>query len=236
MKHERVHDQPAYLLHAVPYGETSLVLELLTREHGRVAALAKGAKRPRSALRAVLLQFQPLRVGWSGRSELRTLTAAEWTGGLAPPRGDALLCAFYLNELCLKLLAREDAHPGLFDAYVEALESLSEETCVLDDTLRRFEWRLLRESGYAPDLERDAQHRPVRAEEHYAWRPSDGFVACEPGEEGVPGTLLHEIASHDYLSENSRQLAKALTRRILNHHLGGQALNTRRILRDLQRR
>lgn len=235
MKRDRVQDQPAFLLHAVPYGESSLVLELLTRDHGRVAALAKGAKRPRSSLRAVLLQFQPLRVGYSGRGELRTLTVAEWTGGLDAPRGDALLCAFYMNELILKLLAREDAHPRLFDAYLEALEAMTGDA-PLDDTLRRFEWRLLRETGYAPDLLRDDTERAVLPQAHYQWVPEGGFVACDPAQDAVAGEVLLAIASHEYLSENSRQQAKALTRRILNHCLGGQVLNTRRILRDLQRR
>ncbi|MEZ5651929.1 MAG: DNA repair protein RecO [Burkholderiaceae bacterium] len=235
MKRERVHDQPAFLLHSVPYGETSLVLELLTRDHGRVAALAKGAKRPRSSLRAVLLQFQPLSVAFTGRAELRTLTAAEWSGGLESPRGEALLCAFYMNELLLRLLAREDSHPGLFEAYEQGLRALSENKS-LDDTLRRFEWRLLRETGYAPDLLRDAEHRPVTPERQYAWLPEGGFVACDPGQDGVTGEVLLAIAAHDYLSENSRVQAKALTRRILNYCLGGQDLNTRRILRDLQRR
>ena len=117
----------------------------------------------------------------------------------------------------------------------EALHALSENQA-LDDTLRRFEWHLLRETGYAPDLVRDAEQRPVIAGQRYAWLPEGGFVVCDVDQEGVSGEVLLSIASHDYLSESSRQQAKALTRRILNHCLGGQDLNTRRILRDLQRR
>ncbi|MEZ5661207.1 MAG: DNA repair protein RecO [Burkholderiaceae bacterium] len=235
MKRERIQDQPAFLLHAIPYGETSLVLDLLTRDHGRIAALAKGAKRPRSALRAVLLQFQPLRVSYSGKAELRTLTAAEWSGGLASPRGDALLCAFYMNELMLKLLAREDSHPGLFAAYEQALHALSENQA-LDDTLRRFEWHLLGKPVMRPIwcvMQSNDRSLPGS---RYAWLPEGGFVVCDVDQGGVSGEVLLSIASHDYLSESSRQQAKALTRRILNHCLGGQDLNTRRILRDLQRR
>ena len=111
----------AFVLHSTPYRETSLVVDLLTREHGRVGVVAKGAKRPGSALRAALLQFQPISVVWSGQGELRTLNSAEWLGGLHPPRGDALLCAFYTNELLLRMLPREDAHPALFDAYAATL-------------------------------------------------------------------------------------------------------------------
>ena len=88
------HEQTAFLLHAIPYRETSLVVELFTREQGRIGAIAKGARRRQSALRPVLMPFQPLRVVWSGRNELRTLIAAEWAGGMVAPDGDALICSF----------------------------------------------------------------------------------------------------------------------------------------------
>src|SRR5690606_34685598 len=139
---QRVGEEPAFLLHMVPYRETSLVVDLFSRGHGRIAAIAKGAKRPRSALRAVLLQFQPLMVGWSGRNELRTLTGAEWRGGLTSPSGQALLSAFYMNELLIRLLPREEPHPALFDGYEAALAALSAGASI-DETLRRFEWLLL---------------------------------------------------------------------------------------------
>src|SRR5471032_2445213 len=109
--------QAAFLLHSYPYRETSLVIETFTRGHGRVAMVARGARRPRSALRGVLLAFQPLLVSWSGRSELRTLHKAEWQGGLPQLKGEALLCGFYLNELLLKLLPRDDPHEQLYQTY-----------------------------------------------------------------------------------------------------------------------
>lgn len=225
----------AWLLHSTPYRESSLVVDLFTREHGRIAAVAKGAKRPRSALRAVLLQFQPLQVVYSGRGELRTLTGAEWVGGLAAPQGDALLCAFYLNELLMRLLAREDPHAPLFDAYGEAIARLGEGTA-LDETLRRFEWQLLREIGYAPDLERDAASHPIEAVRHYRWSPGGGFTACEADDESaVSGATLHDIATGRFASTAGRQQAKYLTRAILSHHLDGAPLNTRQILIDLQK-
>ncbi len=228
-------DEPAWLLHSTPYRETSLVVDLFTREHGRIAAVAKGAKRPRSSLRAVLLQFQPLRVSWTGRRELRTLTGAEWSGGLDAPRGDALLCAFYLNELLMRLLAREDPHPLLFDAYGEALAQLGS-PLALDETLRRFEWTLLREIGYAPDLGRDAAHEPIDPQRFYGWRPGEGFVARDAAApDSVPGTVLQELAEGRHGSVASRQQAKYLTRAILSHHLDGAPLSTRQILIDLQK-
>ncbi|MCO5100146.1 MAG: DNA repair protein RecO [Burkholderiaceae bacterium] len=228
-------DEPAWLLHSTPYRETSLVVDLFTREHGRIAAVAKGAKRPRSSLRAVLLQFQPLRVSWTGRRELRTLTGAEWSGGVDAPRGDALLCAFYLNELLMRLLAREDPHPLLFDAYGEALSQLGTRLS-LDEALRRFEWTLLREIGYAPDLGHDAARAPIDPARCYGWRPGEGFVARDcVSPDSVSGLVLQELAEGRHGSVATRQQAKYLTRAILSHHLDGAPLSTRQILIDLQK-
>lgn len=226
-----------YLLHATPYSESSLVVEIFTREFGRVAAVAKGARRPRSALRPVLLQFQPLSVSYSGRAELRTLTGVEWLGGVNAPRGEALLCAFYLNELLVKLLAREDAHPGLFDAYAQSLREM-DAGVALDETLRRFEWTLLRETGYAPDLSCDTSRRPIEASRTYSWQPGAGFapVAMDSGARTtVHGSTLRDIATGDYAAPGSRQEAKYLMRAIVGHHLDGGVLHSRQILVDLQR-
>src|ERR1700679_3538600 len=121
----RVDNQPAFVLHSYPYRETSMVVEVFSRDYGRVALLAKGAKRPRSALRGLLLSFQPLTVAWSGKNELRMLHKADWSGGQPLLRGPALMCGFYLNELLLKLLVRDDAHDRLFDRYREALSQLA---------------------------------------------------------------------------------------------------------------
>jgi DNA repair protein RecO (recombination protein O) len=228
-------EERAYLLHATPYRETSLVVDLFSRDSGRVAALAKGAKRRGSALRAVLLQFQPLSVAWSGRSELRTLTRCEWRGGQTGPQGDALICGFYMNELLVRFLPREDAHPALFDGYALALEAL---TCgePSEETLRRFEWLLLRETGYAPDLDSDVEHRPIDAGVSYRWRPGDGFVVTEPTtESALHGSTLRDLATGRFDSPGSRQQAKYLTRAILTHHLDGVPLNTRQILIDLHK-
>lgn len=238
--------EAAYLLHAVPYRETSLVVDLFTRDSGRIAAVAKGAKRRTSALRGALLQFQPLSVSWSGRNELRTLTGAEWAGGQIAPSGAGLICAFYMNELLVRLLAREDPHPGLFDGYARALAALADGEST-EQTLRRFEWHLLRESGYAPDLRRDAQAQPIQPDVRYRWRPAQGFLASEPagaapgapgidpvGPGWVDGRTLGDIAAERFDSPQSRMQAKYLTRTILAHHLDGAALNSRQILIDLQ--
>lgn len=228
-------EETAYLLHATPYRETSLIVDLFTRETGRIAAVAKGARRRNSVLRAVLLQFQPLAVSYFGRQELRNLAGAEWLGGQVAPQGDALICAFYMNELLVRLLPREDPHATLFDGYAQALARLTAGEAI-DDTLRRFEWLLLREAGYAPDLERDAANRPIQAGASYQWRPAGGFVAAEPAADStVSGSTLREIAAGRFDSTASRLQAKYLTRTILAHHLDGYPLNTRQILIDLQK-
>jgi DNA repair protein RecO (recombination protein O) len=121
----RRNDQPAFVLHAYPYRETSLIVEAFTRDFGRVAVVARGAKRPRSELRGLLQGFQPLFLSWSGQQELKTLLKAEWRGGLPRVGGAALLCGFYLNELLLKLLPREDPHPDVFADYETALGDLA---------------------------------------------------------------------------------------------------------------
>ena len=231
----RIDDEPAFLLHAVPYRETSLVLDLFTRSHGRIAAVARGAKRPRSALRAVLLAFQPLQVGWSGASELRTLMAAEWVGGLPAPQGDALVCAFYLNELLRRLLAREDAHPALFDGYVEALSRLGHGEPI-EPALRRFEWLLLRETGFGVDLARDVDGAPIDAATRYDFRAGAGFVAAPRGAAAdYQGATLLALAAGHYDADALQAEAKQLSRTILNQQLDGQPLATRQILIDLQR-
>ncbi|OZI24826.1 DNA repair protein RecO [Bordetella genomosp. 7] len=145
----RVLDCPAYMLHATAWRETSLIVQSFSREYGCVALVAKGAKRPYSVLRPVLSAFQPLTLSWSGAGEVKTLTRAE-VAGLRPLAGTALMSAWYMNELLLRLLPREDAHPTLFDAYDTALHQLASGSRAAG-ALRRFEWTLLRETGYGID-------------------------------------------------------------------------------------
>jgi DNA repair protein RecO (recombination protein O) len=121
--------EPGYVLHSYPFRETSLVIEVFTRHRGRLGLVARGARRPRSALRGTLLAFQPLTLVWGGKSELRTLHSAEWQGGVPQLQGLGLMCGFYLNELLLRLLPREDPHEALFDAYAQSLVRLGAGDC-----------------------------------------------------------------------------------------------------------
>ncbi|MDO4904979.1 MAG: DNA repair protein RecO [Lautropia sp.] len=229
-----MNDELGFVLHSHPYKETSLIVELFLRERGRISVVAKGARRPLSALRPVLLQFQPVLFRLAGRSELRTLTHAEWQGGLAVPAGRALLFGFYLNELLIRLVAREDPHPRLFDAYFEALESLGGQGAD-ERILRRFEWLLLKEIGYAPDLSADHRGRPL--DPARAYRLDDGlWVPVElPDNSCFSGQAIQHIAAGRYDQPGVLQQAKRLSRQVLGTPLEGASLNTRRILMDLQR-
>ncbi len=234
-KDTRVQAQPGFVLHSYPYKETSLIVDVFSRDHGRMALVAKGAKRPHSKLRGVLQTFQPLSVSWSGKSEVRTLTAAEWVGGLLPLEKSALLCGFYLNELLVKLLAREDAHPALFDHYVSTLNQLAhgESTAIV---LRKFERALLKETGVAGDWTVCITNgKPVAPDDTYVVDPEQGvrFPRLSDAWPKVSGKTLLDMEKEDYSDAATQSQSKLLMRSLLSHHLGGTQLNTRQILIDL---
>nr|WP_315256880.1 DNA repair protein RecO [uncultured Duganella sp.] len=231
----KVAGQPAFVLHSYPYKETSLIIDLFTRDFGRVALIAKGAKRPHSQLRGVLQTFQPLSSSWVGKSELRTLTDAEWVGGMLPLEKTALLCGFYLNELLVKLLARDDAHPALFDHYVSTLNQLAHnEPATI--VLRKFERALLKETGVAADLTRCIETRgAVRSDVVYVVDPERGprpERAADPWPR-VAGKTLLDMECENYEDVATQAQSKQLMRFLVAHHLNGAPLNTRQILIDL---
>jgi DNA repair protein RecO (recombination protein O) len=233
----RIAEQPAFVLHSYPYRETSLIIDVLSRDHGRLALVAKGAKRPHSALRGVLQTFQPLALSWSGKSEVRTLTGAEWVGGMLPLAGDALLCGFYVNELLVKFCAREDPHPQLFHHYVVTMTRLAHDEPPVQ-VLRSFERVLLRETGYAMSLDRTVARKAVVAEGRYVFDPERGVR--EASDEWpvqwpvVSGQTLLDMEKDDYHRAQTVAQSKTLMRFLLNTYLGGTPLATRQILIDLQ--
>ncbi|WP_034292053.1 DNA repair protein RecO [Herbaspirillum sp. RV1423] len=234
-KDTRIQAQPGFVLHSYPYKETSLIVDVFSRDHGRVALVAKGAKRPHSKLRGVLQTFQPLSVSWIGKSEVRTLTAAEWVGGMLPLEKSALLCGFYLNELLVKLLARDDPHPALFDHYVSTLNQLAHgESAPI--VLRKFERALLKETGVAGDWTVCiANGKAVEPDETYVVDPEHGvrFPRLSDAWPKVSGKTLLDMEKEDYSDANTQTQSKFLMRSLLSHHLGGAQLNTRQILIDL---
>ncbi|WP_343670379.1 DNA repair protein RecO [Paraburkholderia heleia] len=233
----RIAEQPAFVLHSYPYRETSLIIDVLSRDHGRVALVAKGAKRPHSALRGVLQTFQPLALAWTGKGEVRTLTGAEWVGGMLPLTGDALLCGFYVNELLVKFIAREDPHPELFRHYVVTLTRLAHDEPPVQ-VLRAFERVLLREAGYALALNRTVNRKAVAAEGRYVFDPERGVREASdewPSQwPRLSGQTLLDMEEDDYHRPQTVAQSKALMRFLLNTYLGGTPLATRQILIDLQ--
>jgi DNA repair protein RecO (recombination protein O) len=244
--------QPAFVLHRYDWSESSLIVDLFTREAGRVAVAAKGAKRPTSNLRAVLMPFQRIHVSFGqardqSASDIHNLRGAEWGGG-APINGgeaggEALLAGFYLNELLMKLLARDDPHPALWDAYAATLPHLggAQESAAL----RAFELVLLAETGHLPDLSRiTATQQPVDATQRYMLRPELGLVEARIDDDaaidGASFTALHAACTQrdlDALRAACRPIEPALRKQLraaLAYHLGGAPLRTREVMRELQ--
>jgi DNA repair protein RecO (recombination protein O) len=239
----RINNEPGFILHTYPFKETSVVAEVFTRSHGRVALIARGARRPASALRGLMQAFTPLLLSWFGKSELKTLHGAEWQGGLIAPQGRALMCGFYLNELLLRLLARGDAHEVLYDRYVATLDQLAGETCATDyeraiyfeRILRRFEKNLLSEIGYGATFDVEAVSGAlINPEARYVFQPERGALQAN-GQPGCPvsGQTLLDLAGDRFERPATLVEAKALMRALINHTLGAKPLYTRQLLRDL---
>ena len=234
----RHQDESAFVLHSYPFRETSLILDVFSRSHGRLAMVARGARRPRSSMRGVLMNFQPLLLSWFGKGEVRTLHSAEWQGGQPYLQGTALMCGFYLNELLLNLLARGDPHEQLFDFYRETLHRLAHEADHAA-TLRCFEKHLLQELGYALLLDREAGNiRPIQAELCYRYAVERGALPDDNDDnDGFPvlGKTLLDMAADNYSDPVTTQQSKQLMRILLNHHLGGKILHTRELIKELQK-
>lgn len=225
----------AYVLHSVPYKETSLIAELFCKEYGRLPVVAKGAKRHNSSLRAVLVSFQPISVRFSGKSEVKTLTQAEWLGGLMSPNGKSLFAAYYLNELLMRGLNREDAHPELFDLYQKTLMGLASgedmNVCV-----RRFEVGFLQALGYGLDLQFDRQGAHIDPDQHYIWVDQEGWSNSNGAsvgnskmqfiEQGIQGMWIINIQK-ELWSKAAANLFKPITRKLLMMHVAPNGLMSR---------
>lgn len=235
----RINNTPGFILHTYPFKETSVVAEAFTRNHGRVALIARGARRPASALRGLIQPFTPLLLSWFGKSDLKTLHAAEWQGGLASPQGRGLMCGFYINELLLRVLARGDAHEALYDRYLDTLGLLAGDddgrAAHFERILRRFEKNLLSDIGYGAIFDCEADTRaPVEAAGNYVFQPERGALRAL-GQAGCPvsGQTLLDLAADRFERAATLTEAKALMRMLINHTLGARPLYTRQLLREL---
>jgi DNA repair protein RecO (recombination protein O) len=228
-------NQPVYVLHTYPFKETSLVVELFSQQFGRIAAVAKGARRPHSAMRGMLQSFQMLDGAWSGKNELKTLHSLDWSAGLTLLKGEALMCGFYMNELLLRLLPREDAHENLFAYYQATLSNLAKDEN-LAITLRRFELKLLQEMGYAVPLLADENDASIESGKTYRYEAEYGACSLSSTKNGVQlsGKTMLDMARDDYADLQTQSQSKQLMRYLLAHYLGDKPLHTRQLLIDLQ--
>ena len=248
---KRVNDEPAFILHRYDWSESSLILECFTRHRGRVALVAKGVKKPTSSFRPVLLALQPLKVsyglGGDGASDIHTLKSAEWVGGYTMPVGEGLLSGLYLNELLMRLLARDDPFADLFDIYAGVVRVLAtDQGEVLEPVLRAFELLLLRELGYLPTLaQQTLSLQPLQPNTHYVLTSEAGLREAAVHERAsLPGVQWLQLEEALRMPNPYPQVVracvlgaselKAQLRAVLQHHCGQPVLRTRQLMMDIQ--
>ncbi len=233
----RVQQQPAYILHHRPFRDSSQILDIVTRDHGRIALVARGSRAAKSRLRGVLRPFLPLRVSWVSRSDLGTLTGAEASGPPVGLRGDAMFSAYYVNELLLHFLHRHDPQPEIFALYAEAVAALGAAHDVAR-CLRQFELELLSLLGYAVNFEHESgTHKNLDPDRHYEYRVEQGPAPVErsSGPLVFTGAMLLSVQARRFDEPEVLRAATRLLRALIAHHLGGKELKSRKVLIELHR-
>jgi DNA repair protein RecO (recombination protein O) len=233
----RVQQQPAYILHHRPFRDSSQILDVISAEFGKLSLVARGSRGAKSRLRGVLRPFMPLKVSWVQRSDLGTLTGAEVHGAPLSLTGDALLSGYYVNELLLHFLHRHDPQPEIFAIYEHTIGSLAGVQDVAPK-LREFEVELLRQLGYALNLEVEAgSQAPVDAEMYYKYRVESGPVRVSQSSDPMvfSGATLQAISQRKFAEPEVLRAANRLLREVIAFHLGGKELKSRKVLLDLHR-
>ena len=224
------------VLHRRAYLETSLMVDVFTREHGRFRLIAKGARRGRCPLIQVLIPFDPIRLSFTGRGELKTLTAAESLGSMPPLEGKALFCGFYIAELLMRLLPAEDAHPDLFERTIALFRGLGE-SLALDQLLRQYEIALLEDMGYGLRLDEDAQGLSIDPQGAYLYDLEKGALKVQSATpQSVSGATLLGLEKGSLEGDRERLEAKRLMRRMVDHLLDGRPLRSRELFQSLKSR
>jgi len=237
----RVDQQPCWILHRRPWRESSLLLEVFSRDYGRLGLVARGARGAKSSSRGLTEPFVPLRCSWSRRSELGTMTGLEASSAKLPLRGQALWCGLYVNELMLTLFGRDDPLPELFDVYAASLPAVVDKSSQAI-ALRQIEMAMLSTLGVLPDLTQAATSGdPILVDALYHVQPESGLVEVNaPGRNVVHGRAALFLAAHcepmvekqsvdSQIDEQTRREARLLTRCLIDHQLGGRALKTREL-------
>lgn len=236
---QRVQQQAAFILHHRPFRDSSQILDVMSRDHGKLAVVARGSRGARSRLKGVLRPFMPLSMSWVIKSDLGTLTGAEVRGAPLSLSGDALLSGYYVNELILHLLHRHDPQPEIFDAYSQTIHTLAGTGTDIAPVLRQFEMELLRFSGYALNLEHESgKTQPLDPGQHYEYRMEQGAVAVsrDDGPLVFSGSTLTAIAGQRFSEPDVLRAATRLMREVISFHLGGKELKSRKVLLEMHRR
>lgn len=236
-KINRIDHARSFVLASYPWRESSLWVEVFSRDYGRVPLLARSARKPQSALRGVLMPFAPLSLSWFGKNELRTLHTAQWLGGQPQPSNQALLAGFYVNELLLKLTVRDDADVALFDVFAEVLYQLCHNRH-LSSILRFFEWKLLSLLGFLPDITQDEQGGEIELTQNYLMRPESlpklwHNEQVPFGAVVISGASLWALQNGIFTDEGIRKELLQLNRMLLSFRLP-EGLSSRRLMKQIQ--
>jgi DNA repair protein RecO (recombination protein O) len=235
----RIQQQAAFILHHRPFRDSSQILDVLSRDHGKLAVVARGSRGARSRLKGILRPFMPLSMSWVIKSDLGTLTGAEVRGAPLSLSRDALLSGYYVNELILHLLHRHDPQPDIFEAYGQTIHALAGAGTDVAPVLRQFEMELLRFSGYALNLHHESgTTRPLEPGQHYEYRMEQGAVAVSRGDGPLvfSGAILTAIAEQQFNEPGVLRAATRLMREVIAFHLGGKELKSRKVLLEMHRR
>ena len=233
----RVQQQPGYILHHRPFRDSSQILDVITRDHGKISLVARGSRGSKSRLAGVLRPFLPLRLSWVAKSDLGTMTGAEAAGPPAGMVGDAMLSAFYVNELLLHFLHRFDPQPEIFSLYEEVIKALVSSDNVAA-SLRSFELEFLSLLGYAVNFEHEyGSNDSLDDDRIYQFRMEQGAVAVEHGEGPLvfTGAILKGVGGQCFEDDEVLRAANRLLREIIGFHLGGKELKSRKVLMELHR-
>jgi DNA repair protein RecO (recombination protein O) len=234
---QRIQNEPAWLLHHRPFRDTSRILDILSRDHGRLSLVARGSRSAKSRLKGILRPFLPLQLSWVIRADMGTLTGAEMDGMPISLAGDALMSGYYVNELLIRLMHRHDPQPEVYSVYQATISELNGATDVAA-TLRRFEMALLGLLGYALNLDHDMRTGEEFSPDClYEYRPEQGPVAVDArrGPLTFSGSELVAIARQDFADDKTLKAAGRLLRQVITWHLDGKELLSRKVLREMRR-
>jgi DNA repair protein RecO (recombination protein O) len=231
MTETAVYLQPAFILQYRRFRETSLIIDFLTRDFGRISLIAKGVRKSRSKTAGLLQPFIPLAISYVGKAELKTLTDVEIIQPYVEIQGTAFYSGFYINELIVCFLHKEDPHPEVFNQYGDCLISLSDQPKT-EAALRNFELHLINNAGYGLQLDHDFQNkRPVDPLKKYLFDVEQGPVEAENGQ--FSGKSLCAISLREFSDPQVLIEAKRLMRTVIDGYLQGKPLKSRSMMNNI---